>query len=317
MNAGASPSRLSLRAPAPSPLPSLQGVAGERFKRELQTAGRPVLMKGAAAAWPSVSSWTPDMFAERFAHLAVTPSMDLPDTEVPYHYRDRDFRRSMTMAEFIPRMRAGERCYIDGMNIASYAGLGADFDFAAFEPGDVGFISLWIGARTYSGLHYDWAENLFAQVYGTKQVILAPPEEARNLYPFPDSHTKSQVAPLHPDLREFPRFQNARLLAGVVEPGDVLYIPKGWWHFFAAPAASISLTCWYGPPQTPGRELEAVLRSRNPSVLARGARDFIWHGVLARPYDNRLYSLPPTGVMLYQLVHGYVTELRRRLRSRR
>jgi hypothetical protein len=272
-------------------------------------------MRGAAASWPAVSSWTPDLLGERFANLAVTPSVNLPDTEVPYQHRDRDFRRSMTMAEFVRRMHSGERCYLDQMNAAFCDGLGADYDFAAFEPEDVKVVALWMGAYTCSGLHYDWVDNLFAQVYGTKQVILAPPEDGPNLYPFPDNHTKSRVAPRHPDLRAFPRFRTARLFAGVVEPGDVLYIPKGWWHFFAAPASSISLTCWYGAPLAPGREIEALLRLRSPRIWARVVRDFMWHGVLARPHQNRLYGLPPSGLMLYELVRNHVAGIRARVQD--
>lgn len=314
MSAVAASTKRPSQAPAPSPLPSMQGFASERFEREFRSACRPVLMKGAAAAWPAVSSWTPEVLGARFADLAVTPSMDLPDTEVPYRYRERDFRRSMTMTEFVRRMRSGERCYLDQMSIAFCEGASSDYDFAAFGPEDVKVIALWMGAYTCSGLHYDWVDNLFAQVYGTKQVILAPPEEARHLYPFPDNHTKSQVAPRQPDLRAFPRFQHARLLTAVVEPGDVVYIPKGWWHFLGAPGASISLTCWYGSPLTPADELGSLLRQRDPRVVARILRDFVWHGVLARPYQNRLYSLPPTGQMLYELVRGHVSGLRERLR---
>jgi lysine-specific demethylase 8 len=322
MRAAASSRGPSGRAPSLSPLWSIEGVTGERFERELRAARTPVLMKGAAASWPAVSSWTPEAFGERFGALPVTPSVNLPDTEVPYLYRDRDFRRSMTMAEFIRRMSSGERCYLDQMDVASCRGLAAEYDFAAFGPEAVKVIALWIGAHTSSGLHYDWVDNLFVQVYGAKRVILAAPEEAVHLYPFPDNHTKSRIAPRDPDLRAFPRFRNARLFAGTVEPGDVLYIPRGWWHFLSAPGASISLTCWYGPPLTPGQELEAVLRLRDPLVWARIARDFVWHGVLARPYQSRLYSLPPSGLMLYELVRQQVQQqvqqrVRRRLRGLR
>jgi lysine-specific demethylase 8 len=293
-----------LHASSPArPLPAV--AAGAATDPVL--ADRPLLLRGAAAAWPAVRTWTPDLFAARFASLPVTPSVNLPDTEVPYRYRDRDYRRAMSLGELVRRMRAGERCYVDQMDIAGYPGLEADFDFAAFGPRDIKVIALWLGALTSSGLHYDWVDNLFAQIHGTKQVVLAAPDQAPALYPFPDNHTKSQVAPLHPDLRAFPRFARAELFTGSVEPGDVLYIPKGWWHFFAAPGASISLTCWYGAPLTPRQELGALLRMRSPHVWAGVARDFVWHGLLSRPYQHRLFSLPPSGLMLYDLIRQAVT----------
>lgn len=279
-----------------------------------QLAGdRPVMMRGAAAAWPAVRGWTPELFGARFAEHAVTPSVNLPDTEVPYRYRDRDYRQAMTMAELVRRMRAGERCYVDQMDVTELGGgLALDYDFAAFGPQAVKVIALWLGAHTSSGLHYDWVDNLFAQIHGTKRVVLAAPDQAPYLYPFADNHTKSQVAPLHPDLRTFPRFRRAALWSGLIEPGDVLYIPKGWWHFFSAPAASISLTCWYGAPLTPRQELAALVRLRSPRVWAGVARDFVWHGVLSRPYHTRLFSLPPSGLMLYDLVRQAARSIARR-----
>lgn len=282
------------------------GPVLERFVREYQNADRPILMRGVAAQWPAVSSWTPDYFAGEFADLPINPSVSLPDTEVPYLYRDHDFRQPMTVAEFVRRMKSGDRCYLDQMSLEFYDGLKQDCDFGMFEPSDVKVIALWIGALTRSGLHYDWVDNLFVQVHGTKRFILAAPEEIRNLYPFADSHTKSRVAPQHPDLTRFPRFRRVHQFEGTLAPGDAIYIPKGWWHYFAAPEVSISLNCWYGSSLSPGHELRNFLRMRSPWKWTRFVRDFLWHGVLRRPFDNRLYSLPPTGVLLYQLIEGYV-----------
>ena len=61
-----------------------------------------------------------------------------------------------------------------------------------------------MGSNTRSGLHYDYVDNFFVQVHGRKDVVLAAPEEARNLHVFSDCHTKSRVAPKHPDLAKFP-----------------------------------------------------------------------------------------------------------------
>jgi len=38
-----------------------------------------------------------------------------------------------------------------------------------------------------------------------------------------------------------------------------------------------------------------------PSIWFALVRDFLWHGVLQRPVEYRLYCLPPTGKMAYEL----------------
>ncbi len=291
-----------VEGPTRIPIPVLQSFDRETFDRDYRLPGRPVVFKGAAAHWSAVKNWTPDFFAQKFGAMQIEPSIDLPDTEVPYQYRDGDYRKAMTVAEFVPLMKGGNRCYVDQVSASRFAGAETDFAFATLGPDDLKDVVFWMGSHTRSGLHYDYVDNFFAQVHGSKSVILAAPEEARNLHVFLDCHTKSQVAPQHPDLRRFRRFRRATLLEATLEPGDVLFLPKGWWHYFASSGSSISLACWHGVPLTPAHDVKVMWSLHSPLAWLRLVWDFFWLGVLRRPYKRRLYSPPPTGRMLYELV---------------
>lgn len=283
-------------------LPEVQGFEARVFEREYRATSRPVVLRGAAARWPATRTWSPAMFVERFGDVEITPSVNLPDTEVPYTARDVDHRQRMTVRDLVARMDAGDRCYIDQVVSGHYPGLDRDYDFESLGPSPILTVLVWIGSRTRSGLHYDYVDNFFAQVHGTKHAILAAPEDAPYLHVFSDAHTKSQVGPIAPDLEKHPRFRQATLLEARLEPGDVLYLPRGWWHYFASSERSISLSCWHGVPLGPTHDLEVMMSLREPGPWLRLARDFVWHGVLGRPYTQRLYSPPPTGVMVYELL---------------
>ncbi|OBK75798.1 hypothetical protein A5650_01715 [Mycobacterium sp. 1164985.4] len=262
---------------------------------------RPLLLEGAAAEWTAVSRWSPAYLAEVVGDVEVTASVGLPDTEVPYNHRAEDFSETMTVREFVELMNRGDRCYIGQQPIDSLPGLERDFDFSSFAPADIKEVAFWMGGSTRSGLHYDNVDNIFVQVYGTKIVILAAPEEAFNLHLFPDSHSKSQVAPEHPDLEAHPRFARAQLFQTTLEPGDVLYLPRAWWHYFASSDSSISLSCWHGNLLTPRYDLQVMLRMRSPKLWALLVRDFAAQA-MNRPQNDRLFSPPSTGRLLYQLI---------------
>ena len=297
--------------PTRHPIPEMSHFDADTFERDYRAADRPVVLRGAAADWPATRTWSPAMFAERFGDVEITPSVGLPDTEVPYTARDRDHRQRMTVRELIARMDAGDRCYIDQVVSSLYPGLEREYNFESMRPTPVLTVLVWVGSRTHSGLHYDYVDNLFAQVHGTKDAILAAPEQAANLHVFSDAHSKSQVAPRSPDLRAHPRFRRAALLEARLEPGDVLFVPRGWWHYFASSERSISLACWHGVPLGPSHDLKVMMSLREPGPWLRLARDFVWNGVLGRPYTQRLYSPPPTGVMVYELLASRIRPARR------
>ena len=296
MKSAAGPKRL--------PVAEMHGFDAAVFDRDYRATDKPVVLRGAAASWTATRTWSPRMFAERFGDVVIKPSVNLPDTEVPYQARDVDHRQTMTVRELVARMDSGDRCYIDQAITGMYPGLDQEYDFPPLRPQNILAVLVWIGSRTRSGLHYDYTDNLFAQVHGTKVAILAAPEEARNLHVFNDSHTKSQVAPQHPDLIAHPRLARATLFETVLNPGDVLFLPRGWWHYFASSERSISLSCWHGTPLGPLHDLRVMMRVGQVGPWLRLVRDFIWNGILRRPYAKRLYSPPPTGLLLYDLLVG-------------
>jgi lysine-specific demethylase 8/hypoxia-inducible factor 1-alpha inhibitor (HIF hydroxylase) len=93
-----------------------------------------------------------------------------------------------------------------------------------------------------SGLHYDSVDGTLMQLHGAKKVIFFPPSDTYNLYPFPVYiHLRhglklrswfSQVNLENPDFKSMPKFKEAlrHKREVVLEQGETLYIPAGWWH---------------------------------------------------------------------------------------
>ncbi|KAJ3241474.1 Lysine-specific demethylase 8 [Chytriomyces hyalinus] len=109
-------------------------------------------------------------------------------------------------------------------------------------------ISAWFGpCNTVSPLHTDPQNNLFAQVMGRKYVRLYAPSETAKVYPYPEGLLKntSQVDVEIPDLEKYPNFDNAEFLDCVVGPGDMLFIPRGWWHYVKSLDTSFSVSFWF------------------------------------------------------------------------
>ncbi|CAJ0832115.1 10082_t:CDS:10, partial [Entrophospora sp. SA101] len=110
-------------------------------------------------------------------------------------------------------------------------------------PPDV-IINAWFGPKgTISPMHTDPYHNLLAQVVGKKYIRLYSPEETTNLYPFEQDGflgNTSQVDVEVPDLERFSRFASAKYQECILEPGELLYIPPGWWHYVKSLTISFS-----------------------------------------------------------------------------
>jgi hypothetical protein len=114
-------------------------------------------------------------------------------------------------------------------------------DIVDLEDTGHGSLKLWMGpGGTVTPLHHDNHSILFGQVYGRKRIKLIPPFERAHLYV--RERYYSAVDAENPDLERFPAFPIGSVAEVIVEPGDLLFLPAGWWHWVKALEPAISAT---------------------------------------------------------------------------
>ncbi|XP_031219639.1 HSPB1-associated protein 1 [Mastomys coucha] len=124
----------------------------------------------------------------------------------------------------------------------------SDFGF----PGRNGQEStLWIGSLgAHTPCHLDsYGCNLVFQVQGRKRWHLFPPEDTPFLYPtripYEESSVFSKINVVNPDLKRFPQFQKARRHMVTLSPGQVLFVPRHWWHYVESlDPVTVSINSW-------------------------------------------------------------------------
>jgi hypothetical protein len=301
---------------AVTPIPRIECSSTETFRREHTCRETPAIITDLVNRWPAFGRWTPDYFAERFGSLPFTPSVDLPTHGTPYTRIWSDFHRDMTVAEFVAHMKTTDKpSYVRRQGISKFPGAQEEVGIGDLSPdsrhGKNTFV--WFGRNTITGLHFDLAQGLFCQMYGNKRVYMIAPEYSRFLYPVRGSVTKSLVLPSEADLEAFPQFQHATVWTGTVHPGELLVIPRLWWHSIIAEGTSITVTHDFGE-KISASEIASAIWAGGARQAAAVARDFIWHGILHRPFRRRLFDDPPFGQLLYSML---AFSVRSRLRQRR
>ena len=255
-----------------------------------------------SSAFPEqAATWTPQRFAAEWPTQEINVTVDLPLHGVPYREASDAHQRKMTVADFVALLAQGRRCYLNQTALADFPSLNRELDLRFLDLSRVFAVNLWVGGGTRSGLHYDHADNFFAQIYGSKRALLVSPELSSFVYPFPDIPSKSQVDPEEPDLERHPKFARCDVWLAELAAGDGLYIPRGWWHFIAADDISISVNCWHGDTLSE-RERVGMFLAGGPRVLWQTAYDFVQYGLLRRPYRGRMFSPPPLGLEIYRAV---------------
>ena len=126
-----------------------------------------------------------------------------------------------------------------------------DSDGGARRDGSIA-TRAWLGPKgTVSPTHRDPTHNLLVQVCGSKYVRLWAPVQEPNLYLFSDpKRANASRADIRHALDEtfaktFPKFSSASFSDALLEPGDALYVPPGWFHYVQSVTSSFSVSFWW------------------------------------------------------------------------
>jgi len=227
--------------PAITEVPRLGLLDAAAFRKRAEL-GLPFLTSGLVKRWP-LTSLTPQTLRERYSHLQVRARVgDYINTAFAPDRAMQD----MSMLEYLELADSGLYDlppYLGNLELRELNSLchwPTWFD-------KMGPPRFWIGpAGTVTPLHCDYDDNIFAQIWGTKRIFLSPPHHDEFLYPREANAILfgSPFDPEAPDFDQFPLARQATMIEVIVHPGDMLYVPAGWYHQVRALTFSLSSNRW-------------------------------------------------------------------------
>ncbi|XP_061465093.1 HSPB1-associated protein 1 isoform X2 [Rhineura floridana] len=278
---------------AAAQIPSLPGddvkpFTPEQVKEILMSLQKPAVFCNMAFDWPALH-WNVTCLAKLLSGKRILFRIGRKDIDTAPLFETECSYAEATLEEFLawsggqPSCSCGPFIAYDLCKYWTYA----DYKYIAmlFEDkpenfqdmrwSDFGFperngreSTLWIGsAGANTPCHLDsYGCNLVLQVQGRKRWHLYPPEDSSFLYPtripYEESSVFSRVNVINPDLKSCPQFTKAKAHVVTLEPGQVLFVPRHWWHYVESiDPITVSINSWI--------ELDADHEARIEEAITR------------------------------------------------
>ncbi|WP_417905497.1 cupin-like domain-containing protein [Candidatus Tisiphia endosymbiont of Micropterix aruncella] len=215
-----------------------QTISKAQFTTDYYESQKPLLIKQGATNWPAMTKWSEDYFIKTIGNSQVV----LNEFK---HTKEKIFRTilpPMIMEEAINIMRHNKdktkkySILRDSM-VNHHPKLLTDVYDIPFLDTDIFYSKdFWFGdGGNVTSIHFDAADNFVISILGEKTFYLYHPSETYLLYPhnlitegrFNFSQVPSRFLF---DIKHYPLFTQAQCYKVTIKPGNILYIPSGWWH---------------------------------------------------------------------------------------
>lgn len=224
-------------------------VGREEFLDRHVAASRPLVLTGVMDDWPARHLWSPQHLKARYGEAQVQVQMARA-SDPRYEIRADAHRREVRLADYVDLVQAGASNdhYLTANNHAlrSTALSGLLDDVGSLPPfcnrdALAGASHFWFGpAGTVTPLHHDTLMILHMHVVGRKRWRLVSPLYTPWLYNHEGVFSRVDLDA--PDYERFPLLRKVQVHEVVVEPGETLFIPLGWWHQVSALDTCLSLS---------------------------------------------------------------------------
>ncbi len=215
----------------------VENITPQDFKEKYYNTMKPVVITGLAKQWPAYQKWGWDYFIDMVGNEEVGVYDNVKsDSYTPINTADG----YMKFGEYLEKVKAGPvelRIFL--FNIFQHAPqIIKDFTW----PDELmkGFVKkypmLFVGGKgSITHIHFDidMSHILHTQFVGRKRVLLFPHEEQYKLYRKPwEVLSLANFANYNEsfDYNSFPATKFAKGYEVILEHGDTLFMPAGYWH---------------------------------------------------------------------------------------
>ncbi len=216
---------------------TVESISPEDFKKKYYNTMKPLVIKGLAKKWPAYRKWNWDYFIETVGDKEVGVYNNVKsDSYTPINTAD-DY---MKFGDYLRRVKQGPldlRIFL--FNIFQHAPQVVN-DFTWPDELMKGFVKkypmLFVGGEgsvTHMHFDIDMSHILHTQFAGKKRVLLFPHEEQHKLYRKPwEVLSLANYADYNNsfDYESFPAVKKAQGYEVILEHGDTLFMPAGFWH---------------------------------------------------------------------------------------
>ncbi|MEI7965412.1 MAG: cupin-like domain-containing protein [Chitinophagaceae bacterium] len=219
------------------PVDTVKNISSEDFRKLYYNTMKPLVIKDLSTSWPAYQKWNWDYFIDLVGEKEVGVYNNIKsDAYTPINTADA----YMKFGDYLKKVKAGPldlRIFL--FNILQHAPqLTSDFTWPdQFMKGFVKkFPMLFVGGQgSVTHLHFDidMSHILHTQFVGRKKVLLFPYEEQYKLYRKPwEVLSLANFANYSQDFdyQNFPATKLAKGYEVILEHGDTLFMPAGYWH---------------------------------------------------------------------------------------
>jgi ribosomal protein L16 Arg81 hydroxylase len=219
------------------PVDTFQTISPDDFKTKYYNTMKPVIIKDMAKQWPAYKKWTWGYFINEVGEKEVGVYNNVKsDAYTPINTADA----YMKFGDYLEKVQQGPldlRIFL--FNIFQHAPQIVD-DFVWPDEMMSGFVKkypmLFVGGQgsvTHMHFDIDMSHILHTQFTGRKRVLLFPFEEQYKLYRKPwEVLSLANYANYNEkfDYKNFPAVKLAKGYEVILEHGDTLFMPAGYWH---------------------------------------------------------------------------------------
>lgn len=228
--------RIAFATDRKTPAYAIQSVKRVHNPSELEVleriaSGTPFIATG-ANLFSSGTPWTLEELSRRFGALDLrTRSSEDRETIAQFVHRLSKYLKADSDD---PMVEGFTKPYTEGCALPK--AMWPDFNPQWFSLDEFIAPQIWLGAIPSdipaSSLHRDPLDGFLFQFIGRKRLTLFSPDQAPYLYPTKawNNYQPCWVDPGQVRMDLFPEFSKARPIEVVLNPGEVLIQPAGWFH---------------------------------------------------------------------------------------